>query len=477
MKTYKSRKILNYLIILIIVLSSGIKMVKGQCTANYSYSGTTDTLTFTNLSSVSNAHFYWNFGDGSGSNDFSPVHVFPDDGKYLVTLYGVDTVSNCVDVKENWINVIKPDTLACNVFFTDTIVGNSPQTTNLSTNCSGLHLGCHVFANAQNICNGFSLGNWGSSLFLHGMQAASSDSIYGYRIFNAYYETLPYDYFSSNNYQNCSANFEFVIDYQPNQAVVTFNAMNKNATSYTFSISGFGNPIPLNGPSASFNFNYISYRRVSPTLVTLRTHDSVNNCSDTITQTILIKNPNYVFPPNCAIFAPIQSETAVVGTNVQFYISASSNANFQWQQDAGLGYVNLTNAGPYSGVTTNTLTIANVQLTMNNFQYRCIVYDSLGACHNTSSPASLSFPAGIQDIEFLNFKIFPNPASSYLTVDLPTNIHDATVNIYNMLGQQQIRATTSKQQTNIDLAALTNGVYVVEVSSRNKIGRQRFVKQ
>ena len=468
---------MNRLLTLVIILVAKTITVNGQCTANYSYSGTTDTLTFTNQSSVSNAHFYWNFGDGSGSNDFSPIHVFPDDGKYLVTLYGVDTVTNCVDVKESWISVVKPDTMACNIFFTDTIIGTSAQTTNLSTNCSGLGLGCHVFANAQNICNGFSVGSWGSSLFLHGMQATSNDSIYGYRIYNAYYKTLPHHYSSASNYQNCSSNFEFVIDYQPNYAVVTFTAMNKNATNYTFYITGFGNPIPLIGQSVSFNYNYISYKKVSTHLVTLITSDNVNSCSDTTTQTILIQNPNYTFPVNCAIYTPIQSQTAVVGTNVQFYISASSNASYQWQQDAGIGYVDLTNAGPYSGVTTNTLTISNVQATMNNFQYRCTVYNSLGGCHNTSSPASLSVPVGINDIELMNIKFYPNPASSYITIDLPTNINNATVTIYSILGQQQIRTTTNKPQTNIDLDGLTNGVYLVEVSSDNKVGRQMFIKQ
>jgi Secretion system C-terminal sorting domain/PKD domain len=464
----KMKMKMNKLFTLVIFLVARTITVNGQCTANYSYSGTTDTLTFTNQSAVLNEHYYWNFGDGSGSNEFSPIHVFPDDGKYLVTLYGVDTITNCVDVKENWINVVKPDTIACNIYFTDTIIGTSPQTTNLSTNCSDFNLGCHVFASAQNICNGFNL---------HGMQATSNDSIYGYKIYNAYYKTFPYNYSSSTNYQNCSANFEYVIDYQASHAVVAFTAMNKNATNYTFYITGFGNPIPLNGQSVSYTYNYISYQRVTPRTVFLITSDNVNNCSDTVVHTILIRNPNYTFPVNCVIYTLIQSQTASVGSNVQFYISASSNANYQWQQNAGLGFVNLTNAGPYSGVTTNTLIVSNVQATMNNYQYRCIVYDSLGGCHNTSSPASLNLPVGINSTELIKIKFYPNPASSYIAIDLPTNINHATVTIYSILGQQQIRITADKPQTSIDLEGLPNGAYLVEVLSGDKVGRQIFIKQ
>lgn len=465
----------RYLTLVVFVLFR-VVTVSGQCTTNYSFEGTTDTLSFTNLSSVSNAHYYWNFGDGSGSNDFSPVHVFPDDGKYLVTLYGVDTVTNCVDVKESWIDVTKPDTLPCTIFFTDTMIGNSPRTENLSTNCEDYRLNCHVFATAQNICNGFA-GNFSKpALFQHGMQATTNDSIYGYRIYHAYYKTFPVNYHpSSLNYQNCSANFEYVIDYQPDHARVTFTAMNKNATDYTFYISGFGNPIPLTEQSASFDFNYYSYRKVHPVNVTLITIDDVNNCSDTVIQTILIRNPNYVWPVNCAIYTPIESRAVYTGSNAQFHVSAYSEANYQWQQDAGLGFVSLSNAGPFSGVTTNTLTISNVQSTMNNNQYRCIVYDSLGGCHNTSAPASLT--VDISDFELLNIKVYPNPASDILTVDLPSGITDADLTIYSMLGQQQIRTTTNSPNAIVNLGKLAVGMYVLEVKSNFKVVRQTFVKQ
>ena len=113
---------------------------------------------------------------------------------------------------------------------------------------------------------------------------------------------------------------------------------------------------------------------------------------------------------------------------------------------------------------------------MNNFQYHCIVYDSLGGCHNTSSPASLSIPVGINEIELINIKLYPNPVTRYITIDLPTNINNATVTIYSLLGQKQICTTTNKTQTNIDLDGLKNGVYLVEVSSDNKVGRQIFIK-
>ncbi len=449
----------------------------GQCIANYSYNANDDTLTFTNMSTISNAHFYWNFGDGSGSNDFSPIHVFPDDGSYLVTLYGLDTITNCVDVEEHWINVIKPDTMACNIYFTDTIIGTSPQTTNLSTNCTGYNLGCHVFANAQNICNGFVCSGWDPALFLHGMQATSNDSIYGSRIFNAYYKTFPISYSSSVNYGNCSSNFEVLINYQPNGALVTFTAMNKSGTS-TFAITGFGNPIYLSGYSVSYLYPYYYYRKVSPHIVTHTKTDPSNGCSSvSSSQCILLINPYYTWPANCVISQQPQTQFVTNGSIAQFIIDAPDNVTKQWQQDAGLGFTNLTNAGPYSGVNSDTLSIANVQFTMNNFHYRCILSDSSGfGCQNTSSTAVLYVSTtGIDEVFQISLNTFPNPVAEMLFISGPSEMNMASLKVYNLLGKEVI-STQLEIGKGLNVSLLNNGMYFLELKQDKYVGRSTFIK-
>lgn len=51
--------------------------------------------------------------------------------------------------------------------------------------------------------------------------------------------------------------------------------------------------------------------------------------------------------------------------------SGSSTINYQWQYNAGTGWVNLSNYGPYSGAFTNTLTVTNPSKYYTGFQYRC----------------------------------------------------------------------------------------------------------
>ena len=279
---------------LLIVLLALTKASFGQvCIANYTYSSSADTITFTNLSIVSNGHYYWSFGDGDGSNLANPKHKFPDDGQYLVTLFCHDTVSNCSNYIEKTITVNKPDTISCNLFYTDTVIGLGYQVTDLTTGCNPYYSTSGDVGPCYNSLSCWFGGGWESALFVSKMKAVHADTI-SYKVFKEYFQTVKFRYSSNVNYQNCSANFEVTINYQTNGALVTFAAMNRNATSYQWEIVGFGNPIYITTPTMSHLYPYPSaFEKTFPWLVVLRTHDAANNCGDTLTQSILIQNPNY----------------------------------------------------------------------------------------------------------------------------------------------------------------------------------------
>ncbi|MDI1355810.1 MAG: T9SS type A sorting domain-containing protein [bacterium] len=301
---------------LLIALS---KVSFGQtCTASYTYSGSADTITFNNTSTLSNAHYYWSFGDGDGSNIKNPIHIFPDDGQYLVTLFSHDTISNCSNYIEKLITINKPDTISCNLFYTDTVIGVSYQLTNLTSGCNPYYSVSGDTGPCYNALNCWFGGGWQSALFVSKIKAVHSDTI-SYKVFKEYFQTVKFNYSSSLNYQNCSANFEININYQVNGALVTFAAMNRNATSYQWEIVGFGNPIYVTTPTMSHLYPYPSpFEKTFPWLVVLRTHDITNNCSDTVTQSILIKNPNY------SIYAGIKEENSF--SNFSIFPNPVSNS-------------------------------------------------------------------------------------------------------------------------------------------------------
>ena len=77
------------------------------------------------------------------------------------------------------------------------------------------------------------------------------------------------------------------------------------------------------------------------------------------------------------------------GGNTSFFVVATGNfLTYQWQENQGSGWVDLTDVGIYSGVTTNTMTITGGTVLMNGYDYRCIVTES-GLCSTPSASANL----------------------------------------------------------------------------------------
>jgi hypothetical protein len=90
-------------------------------------------------------------------------------------------------------------------------------------------------------------------------------------------------------------------------------------------------------------------------------------------------------PPSITSQPPDQTNVCPNG-NVSFTIAGDDIDTYQWQVDDGSGFDNITNGGVYAGAQTNTLSITGVALTMNNYQYRCIVSNTAG---NTTSDAAV----------------------------------------------------------------------------------------
>jgi gliding motility-associated-like protein len=80
------------------------------------------------------------------------------------------------------------------------------------------------------------------------------------------------------------------------------------------------------------------------------------------------------------------------GTNAIFSVAASgSGLSYQWQISTNGGglFSNLSNAAPYSGVGTSSLTVAGVTLGLDNNQYR-VVLTTTGSCVLNSNAATLT---------------------------------------------------------------------------------------
>ncbi len=84
----------------------------------------------------------------------------------------------------------------------------------------------------------------------------------------------------------------------------------------------------------------------------------------------------WVFNSTC-ILAAITSEpinqSITYGTSTSFTVTATDAVSYQWQEDAGIGFVDIIDGGIYSDATTNTLNISMPTIDMTGFKYRCVI--------------------------------------------------------------------------------------------------------
>jgi hypothetical protein len=165
----------------------------------------------------------------------------------------------------------------------------------------------------------------------------------------------------------------------------TFSVVASNATSYQWQVSSGSdftdlpeaapysgvttNKLTLSAPTAALN-GY-QYRVVASGVGT----PAATSAAATLT---VNEAPNITTPPDNA--------TVTAGDNASFSSVATGTGTgltYQWQVSSGSGFTNLSESAPYSGVTTNKLTITGTTTQMSGYQYQLVV-------SGTCAPAATS---------------------------------------------------------------------------------------
>jgi len=150
-----------------------------------------------------------------------------------------------------------------------------------------------------------------------------------------------------------------------------------SVTSYTIIFNLPPGPLPANytylwTPAAGLSSTTTNPVAASPmvtTTYTVTATDPLTNCPGSATKTVVIwQRPAITTHPT--------NITACAGSSVSFTAAGTGQgATFQWQVSTNGGglYTNLANGAPYSGVTTQTLTINPVTVAMSTNLYRLVV--------------------------------------------------------------------------------------------------------
>jgi len=143
--------------------------------------------------------------------------------------------------------------------------------------------------------------------------------------------------------------------------------------------------------------------------------------------------------------------------------ASGTGLTYQWQQNNGTGFTDISSFGIYSGTTTNTLTITGVNASIQQNGYRCKISNSTG-CSDTTIAAILyiSLTSIDENGEEESFKLFPNPTSSQLNIETSITYYSGI--IINALGQTVMQF---KNEKTLDVSHLKAGNYILLVKGEH----------
>jgi len=185
----------------------------------------------------------------------------------------------------------------------------------------------------------------------------------------------------------------------------------------------------------------------------------------------------FLYSCSDSIISQPQADTVLVSNNAIYTVTSTmSSATYQWQQDAGLGFVNLTNSGPYSGVNTSILTITDVTSTMNNYNYRCTISGGPSCSDTTMSAVLVVVNTGISNLYSELINVYPNPVNEKVTIFINDKNAIGDIQIINEIGQLVLQQKIDGNINHLDVSSLCQGIYILKITSGENIVYKKITK-
>lgn len=147
--------------------------------------------------------------------------------------------------------------------------------------------------------------------------------------------------------------------------------------------------------------------------------------------------------------------TICEGDNATFTIDASGfNLTYQWQEDTGSGFSDITDGGIYSDATTATLTLTDPGLVNSGNNYQCVVSSACGASTLTSNSVALI----VTPPQVATFSYAGSPYCPTDSDPLPTFSGGGVAGTFSSTAGLVFISTSTGE---IDLSASTPATYTV----------------
>lgn len=89
---------------------------------------------------------------------------------------------------------------------------------------------------------------------------------------------------------------------------------------------------------------------------------------------------------------------------------------------------------------------------------------------------ALSRGLSIRDADFKEFKVFPNPVSNQLNIEIPPSKEENILRVYDVLGKVILEQVYSNTHHKLDVSTLTSGIYVLTIISKSTSFNFKFIK-
>ena len=498
-----------------------------SCVAGFNYSVSSDTVRFTNIAS-NFLNVLYDFGDGATSFSNDPIHIYNQPGIYIINQTVTDSTINCSDSFTDTVTILTQQ--SCSAGFIKSIQFNAVSIYNIASNYSTILYDfgdgttsnqtdpMHVYAqpgqfvicqtvtnsnctsifcdtvNIQLPCKaGFSLNinqnvvyflnqaqNFTSILYDFG-DGSSSNSLNPTHIYQSNGTYIVSQSISNDN--GCSNVFYdtiFIRVTPPCGANFTSNTtndttyFNSNSNSYNRLNFDFGD-----GTSSTLPNPFHQYTNSGNYRVSLKVYNDTTSCIDSISKVITVS-----ISTSCYANFSLALDT---NNSKKLYLinNSSSDPSHSYFWNFGDGATsNLKN--PTHHYSNNQA--YNICITVTDSLQNCIsnFCDSVGLDSNGQILKSRGFnltvidgsAIGIKEIPFLDgIKIYPNPTSSILKIEVPNFSSQLNYNLYSIRGTLLKSSYLTASNSEIDLAGIIKGLYLLKIDNKNKVIVRKIVKQ
>jgi hypothetical protein len=253
----------------------------------------------------------------------------------------------------------------------------------------------------------------------------------------------------------------FIITTQPQNLGICANGeviLNVGASKSGLSYQWKKNGVDINGETDSFI--KISNASVSDAgSYSCKVSDGSYDTESAAASVSISDGPEITAQPN--------KKTIEKGRSVNLIIQATgASPTYQWKKDG----VDLNNQ------TSNIFSIISVEYN-DAGTYTCVVTDDCGETETNPITLEVRRPAGIEDEFSGQTELYPNPTFGVLHINVPEEITDYQLDVYNTNGKIVFTKDHLNNSTTLNLENIPKGLYYISIKSTLYQLTQPFIKQ